>query len=105
MSLLLYTIVFIVTGGVHRSASIGAEGFARNYTECTGPAQQQLQVSPNQPKLKPQIKSLIRVFILTMDEMSSCNVKGAAQKDKPTKTYHPTLQFPSALQGILEFLC
>ena len=37
------------------------------------------------------------VLVLTMDQMTACNVKG----DKPTYNYHLTLQFPSVPQSAL----
>ncbi len=41
------------------------------------------------------------MFILTMDQMTMCNVKGVAWSDKPTENYHPVLQFPFAAQSVL----
>ncbi len=45
--------------------------------------------------------ALINIFVLTIDQMTLCNVKGVPGSDEPTENYHPTLQFPSALRSIL----
>ncbi len=36
-------------------------------------------------------------LILTIYQMTLCNVKGVARSDEPTEDHHPTLQFPSAM--------
>lgn len=41
------------------------------------------------------------IFILAMDQMTACNVKGITHTEKPTENYHQTLQFLSALQSVL----
>lgn len=43
---------------------------------------------------------IINIFILTVDEMIVCDMKGVARRDQPT-IYHVTLQFPSSLQALL----
>lgn len=45
--------------------------------------------------------ALINMFALTMDQMTTCNVKGVTHTDKTTETYHQTLQFPPALWSTL----
>ena len=47
--------------------------------------------------------ALINIFILTVDQMTMCNVKGVACSDEPTENYHSNLQFPPALQTVLAF--
>ncbi len=36
-----------------------------------------------------------------MDQLITFNVKDVARSDKPTENFHPSLQFPLALSGIL----
>ena len=35
-------------------------------------------------------KSIVNIFILTIEQMTMCNVKGVASIDVPTENYHPT---------------
>ncbi len=49
--------------------------------------------------LKEWLKAaLINIFILTMDQITLCNVKSVAHNVEPTENYLPTLQLPSALR-------
>lgn len=41
------------------------------------------------------------MFILAMDQMATCKVKGMSHSDESTENYHPTLQLPSALQSVI----
>lgn len=41
----------------------------------------------------------INIVILTMDQMTSCNVKGVAHSNNPTGNYHRTPQFLSVPTG------
>ncbi len=46
--------------------------------------------------------ALINIFILTLDEMTMCNVKGLVCSGQPTENYHHlSLQSPSPLQSFL----
>ncbi len=45
--------------------------------------------------------ALSNIFVCTTGEINICNVRGVTCGDKPTESYHQTLQFPSALQSIL----
>ncbi len=33
--------------------------------------------------------AIINIFLLTMDQMTTCNVKGVSHSDEPTENYHP----------------
>ncbi len=49
--------------------------------------------------------ALINIFfILTLDQMTVCNVKGVVCIGECTETYHPNLQLLSVLQGVLASL-
>ena len=43
--------------------------------------------------------AVINIFMLTTDQMTTCNVKVIAQTDKPIETYRPALLFASVLLG------
>ncbi len=43
--------------------------------------------------------AIINIFILTMDQMTVCNVKGVAHSDELTENYCSTLQFLSTLRS------
>lgn len=45
--------------------------------------------------------AIINLFILTMDQITMCNMKGVTHNDEPTGNYHLTLLFPSTLLSIL----
>ncbi len=44
---------------------------------------------------------IINIFILIMDQITTCNEKGVSHCDEPTENYHQTLQSPSALQSFM----
>lgn len=60
------------------------------FTTC--PATNHRQIKKSQKAI------LINIFISIMDEITMSNVKVVARCDEPIKNYHPTPQFPSALQ-------
>lgn len=41
-------------------------------------------------------KNRCNIFLITMDQMTMCNVKGVPNSCKPKENYHLTLQFPLA---------
>ncbi len=44
--------------------------------------------------------ALINIFIVTMDQIITFNVKGVAHSDKRTENYPQALQFTTALQSL-----
>lgn len=46
-------------------------------------------------------KRWTNTFILTIDQLTTCNEKAFARMDEPTGNYNQTLQFSSALQDVL----
>lgn len=46
---------------------------------------------------------IINIFILIMDQMTMCNVKGVTHSDKPTDNQHLTLQLPLVQNVLVPF--